>query len=122
RRRLWLTVFGALLVFACALTTTFAFLPAAEDVPIPLAQQGGGARQTDDSLTGLQAPWPELEPVDADLAALGRLLFYDPVLSANDDLSCASCHHPDLGFADGRALAAGSHGADLRRNAPTLWN
>ncbi len=117
--RRWL--FGGLLI-ACSVATAFGFLPVPEDIPIPLAQQGGGARQTDDATTGLQAAWPELPPVDEELAALGRLLFYDPVLSANDDLSCASCHHPDRGFGDGRALAQGAHGEPLRRNAPSLWN
>ncbi|PJF37562.1 MAG: cytochrome-c peroxidase, partial [Phototrophicales bacterium] len=49
-------------------------------------------------------------------------LFYDPILSVNNDMSCATCHHPDLGFSDGQPLAIGSHGENLRRNAPTLWN
>ena len=39
----------------------------------------------------------------------------------NNDISCATCHHPDEGFGDGQQLADGAHG-DLRRNAPTLWN
>ncbi|MDL5054079.1 parallel beta-helix domain-containing protein [Oscillatoria laete-virens NRMC-F 0139] len=121
RRRWWLWIPALPLLFICALLTAFAFLPVPEDPVIPISQEGGGARQMRTSGTGLQAPFPELPPVDADQAALGRLLFYDPVLSANDDLACASCHHPDLGFSDGRALAQGSHG-DLRRNAPSLWN
>jgi parallel beta-helix repeat protein len=113
---------GVPLLFLCAVATAFAFLPADEDPVIPLAEQGGGARQEDEAVSGLQASWAELPAVDEEQAALGRLLFYDPVLSANDDMSCASCHHPDLGFSDGRALARGSHGEDLRRNAPSLWN
>lgn len=98
-----------------------AYLPVPEDAVIPLEEQGGGARQGEGSTTGLQLVWPELAPVDADQAELGRLLFYDPVLSANNDMSCATCHHPDLGFGDGEQLSVGAHG-DLRRNAPTLWN
>ncbi len=118
----WRWLLGGLLLMACSVATAFAFLPVPEDPPIPLTQQGGGARQTDDATTGLQAAWPELAPVNAEQAALGRLLFYDPVLSANDDLSCASCHHPDQGFSDGRTVAQGVHGEPLRRNAPALWN
>ncbi len=110
------------LLLVCSLATVFAFVPADEDVPIPFEQQGGGARQEAQAVSGLQAAWRDLPEVESDQAALGRLLFYDPILSANDDLSCATCHHPDLGFGDGRALALGSHGEDLRRNAPTLWN
>jgi parallel beta-helix repeat protein len=63
---------------------------------------------------------------------LGRLLFFDPVLSGANDVSCATCHHPDLGFSDGRGLSMGKGGkgvgaerdggAVIRRGAPTLWN
>lgn len=53
---------------------------------------------------------------------LGRLLFFDPVLSANGRISCASCHNPYKGFADGRPVAVGIHGAVSSRSAPTLWN
>ena len=63
---------------------------------------------------------------------LGRLLYFDPVLSAHNDISCATCHHPDLGFADGRGLGMGKGGSGLgpartggetlRRGAPTIWN
>lgn len=122
RSRLWRYLLGIPFLFICAIGTAFAFLPVPEDPIIPAAQQGGGARQTNESINGLQLPFPEIEPVDADQAALGRLLFYDPVLSRNDNMSCASCHHPDQGFSDGRALAQGSHGEDLRRNVPSLWN
>ena len=118
----WRYLIGIPLLLACALATAFAFLPAAEDPIIPLNEQGGGARQTAASINGLQAPFPDIPAVDPNQAALGRLLFYDPVLSANDDMSCATCHHPDLGFSDGRTVAQGSHGENLRRNAPSLWN
>jgi cytochrome c peroxidase len=53
---------------------------------------------------------------------LGRYLFFDPVLSGDGRLSCASCHHPALGFSDGRGRAVGAAGTPLRRSAPTLWN
>ncbi|MEQ8675704.1 MAG: parallel beta-helix domain-containing protein [Aggregatilineales bacterium] len=106
----------------CSILTVFAFMPPEVDDPIPLAEQGGGARQDDGAVTGLQAAWAVLPEVNAQTAELGRMLFYDPVLSVNDDVSCATCHHPDLGFADGRQFALGAHEQDLRRNAPSLWN
>jgi cytochrome c peroxidase len=118
----WLRrILFVLLLALCGIITVLAYAPVPEDEPIPLAEQGGGARQTNDATTGLQAAWDEITPVDSEQAELGRLLFYDPVLSANNDLACASCHHPDMGFSDGRQVSLGSHG-DLRRNAPTLWN
>ena len=53
---------------------------------------------------------------------LGRYLFFDPVLSADGSTSCASCHDPAQGFADGRAQAVGINGQTLPRSAPSLWN
>jgi len=69
--------------------------------------------------TGL--PWARdgFSPQQIDL---GRYLFFDPLLSADNTVSCASCHHPDLGFSDGRARSIGIGGAEARRAAPSLWN
>ena len=53
---------------------------------------------------------------------LGRYLFFDPVLSADGSVSCASCHNPAMGFADGRGRAVGINGQTLQRSAPSLWN
>jgi len=53
---------------------------------------------------------------------LGRYLFFDPVLSGDGSTSCASCHHPALGFSDGRGRAIGVSGMPVHRSAPTLWN
>jgi cytochrome c peroxidase len=53
---------------------------------------------------------------------LGRYLFFDPVLSGDGSLSCASCHDPARGLSDGRARSVGIRGADAGRAAPTLWN
>ena len=53
---------------------------------------------------------------------LGRYLFFDPALSADGSVSCASCHDPAQGFSDGRARAVGINGQTLPRSAPTLWN
>ena len=68
---------------------------------------------------------------------LGRLLFWDPVLSGPMDVSCATCHHPEHAYADGRALSLGPEAVGLgpdrvaltnggipvaQRNSPTLLN
>jgi len=53
---------------------------------------------------------------------LGRYLFFDPVLSGDRTLSCASCHDPARGLSDARPRSIGIHGADAGRAAPTLWN
>lgn len=69
--------------------------------------------------SGLPAARDGFSPQQIDL---GRYLFFDPLLSGDGTLSCASCHHPDLGFTDGRARSVGINGAEVRRAAPSLWN
>lgn len=69
--------------------------------------------------TGLPAFRDGFTPREIDL---GRYLFFDPVLSANGRVSCASCHQPGHGFADGRAHSTGAAGGEVKRNAPSLWN
>ncbi len=68
---------------------------------------------------------------------LGRLLFWDPILSGNRDVACATCHHPDFAYADGRELSLGTGSVGLgpsrtdltggaipvvKRNSPTVLN
>jgi cytochrome c peroxidase len=54
---------------------------------------------------------------------LGKLLFFDPVLSSNNQFSCATCHQPEKGFTDGldKSLAI-KEGKKIKRNAPTVVN
>ncbi|GAA4113399.1 cytochrome c peroxidase [Aquimarina addita] len=54
------------------------------------------------------------------IASLGKLLFYDPVLSGNNTMSCVSCHAPDKAFTDGLATSVSNTGYPLKRNAMTL--
>lgn len=58
-------------------------------------------------------PAPADNPTTPERVALGRLLFWDPVLSGPKDVACATCHHPDLGYADGLDLSIGVNGAGL---------
>jgi cytochrome c peroxidase len=54
---------------------------------------------------------------------LGRRLFFEKRLSANNEQSCAGCHQPDNAFTDGLKTSAALKGhSPLKRNAPTLWN
>ena len=45
--------------------------------------------------------------------ALGRLLFWDPILSGNRDTACGTCHHPRFGYAENRDLSIGVSGTGL---------
>ncbi len=54
--------------------------------------------------------------------ALGRKLFFDPILSRDSTISCSSCHLTHLAFTDGRRVAQGIEARQHRRNSPTLFN
>lgn len=64
---------------------------------------------------------PESNPSNPAKEMLGRTLFFDPRLSASGKLACASCHEPNLGWADGRALSQPLKPAPAR-NTPTIRN
>ena len=77
----------------------------------------------DAGVGGLKTGLPPLrEGFSPQQIDLGRYLFFDPALSADGSISCASCHDPAQGFSDGRAQAVGINGQTLPRSAPSLWN
>lgn len=55
-------------------------------------------------------------------AELGKLLFFDPILSGNNERACASCHKPERAFTDGHRRSFNFDRGDLPRNAPTVIN
>jgi cytochrome c peroxidase len=57
-----------------------------------------------------------------DKAELGRLLFFDPILSKDNTISCASCHKPGSAFADTTVVSVGVGGTKGTRNTPTAMN
>ena len=65
---------------------------------------------------------PRRDGFNAQQIDLGRYLFFDPLLSGDGSLSCASCHDPEKGFGDGLGRSVGVAGTETRRGAPTLWN
>ena len=67
-------------------------------------------------------PVPADNPPTAATIALGRRLYYDPQLSVDNTVACASCHHPDFGFSDGKQFSEGVQGKKGGRNAPTVFN
>ncbi|WP_332367692.1 cytochrome-c peroxidase [Spirosoma telluris] len=80
---------------------------------------------------------PVSNPITNDTALLGQALFWDPILSGNKDVACATCHHPNNAYTDGLDLSLGTnaigYGQNRRfqlpndvpvtkRNSPTLLN
>jgi len=81
--------------------------------------------------------YPANNPSTSEKVYLGRLLFFDPILSGNKDVACATCHHPSNGYAEFRDLSIGVNGKGfgskrvfrqpneipfVKRNAHTILN
>jgi cytochrome c peroxidase len=107
------------------LTTFFVILAAAAAEPLP---------NTKIEALPQSAALPTDTPAKVEL---GRLLFFDPILSATKDVACATCHHPLFGWADSRPTPLGVHATGigperklvknaeflpLKRNTPTILN
>lgn len=105
----------------------------------PSALSGEQAIPPEMRLEALPArvPDPRDNPSTPAKVVLGRVLFFDPILSATKEVACATCHHPRFGWGDGRATPIGVGGrglgpartflaanpfAPIPRNAPTLLN
>jgi len=68
-------------------------------------------------------PVPKFIIYNKDKAILGKMLFFDPVLSRDNKVSCASCHSPACGGADCRQFSIGVFGRiDKPMNSPTVYN
>jgi cytochrome c peroxidase len=65
---------------------------------------------------------PKDSPLTEARVKLGRRLFFDPILSADATVACASCHQPDHGFSSGESKPVGIRGQKIARRAPTLLN
>ena len=65
-------------------------------------------------------PFPDSNPYTPAKADLGKMLFFDPILSGSRKISCASCHDPSKSWADGLQQAVGEDPAGLKIRTPTL--
>src|ERR1041385_3131660 len=69
-----------------------------------------------------EIPFPEGNVYSEPKFRLGRMLFFDPILSGSESRSCASCHNPGLSWGDGLPRAIGEKQVPLSLRAPTLLN
>ncbi|HYA25922.1 MAG TPA: cytochrome-c peroxidase, partial [Terriglobales bacterium] len=67
-------------------------------------------------------PIPADNPPTAATIALGRRLYYDPILSSDNSVSCATCHSPQFGFADPRPVSEGVGKKTGTRHSPSVTN
>lgn len=60
-----------------------------------------------------QVPEPVANPTRPEVVELGRVLFWDPILSGQRDVACATCHHPDFAYGDGLDVSVGVGGRGI---------
>lgn len=122
---------SVVLLVILLLLVTFALLsvrttsPRSEFVPAAMvrtARPAGAPVQIEAPLGLPPVPIPADNPPTADTIALGRRLYYDPALSLDRTVSCATCHAPETGFADGKKVSNGVAGKTGTRNAPSVIN
>src|SRR5262245_27873755 len=112
-------------------------LVAAATVAVLLYMEVGAVGQSMLSALPSTPQAPEDNPTTPAKVALGRLLFWDPLLSGPEDVACATCHHPQNGYAENRDVSIGVTGIGLgssrrlapgstiplvKRNSPTVLN
>jgi cytochrome c peroxidase len=112
-----------LFLFAIAVVACFAFASSFQaqsgaGLPLPIGQP-----VTLKAPLGLRpVPIPTDNPPTRDTIALGRRLYYDPMLSSDGTISCASCHAPQFAFGDAHQFSLGVGGKTGKRHAPTVIN
>ena len=66
--------------------------------------------------------FPEDNPYSKTKRELGKVLFFDPRLSSSEQISCASCHDPELGWGDGKRVSSGHDRLEGIRNSKPIIN
>ncbi|WP_417610105.1 cytochrome-c peroxidase [Owenweeksia hongkongensis] len=106
-----------ILVAAVLLPSIFFLACKKEAIPQP---QGRGIMVIPEGFP--EMPFPEDNQFSRERWELGKKLFYDPILSVDNSISCASCHKANLAFADDRDFSPGVENRPGVRNAPSLAN
>lgn len=97
-------------------------LPALLFTPSVFAQMASKAATVPVPLGLIPVQFPKDNPYSPEKAALGKLLYFDTRLSADNSISCASCHSPQHAFTDGKAVSDGIRAQKGGRSAPTVIN
>jgi cytochrome c peroxidase len=110
--------------FASASLCALFALAIAAQVPSGVPRDTLPARLSENPPLGLPDKFPEPadNPSTPERLALGRKLFFEPRLSVNSSIACASCHQPEHGFAQPTPGSPGAFGKPTPRNAPSLLN
>ncbi len=117
--------FGAIVAPCAALLVVVAFVTSILMPSTSVVANGAKAQpETEKPMAPLPktAPAPKDNSTTPEKVALGKMLFFDPRLSGDNKMSCATCHRPDKAFGDGLSQAKGAGGKTLKRNTPSLLN
>lgn len=120
-RILYIIIFvGGILIYSCSKDE--------DEIPNPTIGIGSGATPYELEIPflfalNIDSPYiPVNNPMTVEGVALGRKLFFDPILSGNGTQSCATCHAPQFAFAENTAFSTGIDGIQGNRNAMPLFN
>ncbi|WHO82458.1 cytochrome-c peroxidase [Rhizobium leguminosarum] len=97
------------------------FLIAASLLALAVVQPGAAA-DLSAYKRPLTVPFEGVAAYSPQLATLGKMLFFDPRLSGNKNMTCASCHNPSFGFETPVTTPIGAANTALARQAPTVLN
>ena len=105
----------------------FALLAILAVIPATYLLSESGKVQLNSEALKMFSPLPPLmgspdNPVTATKVQLGRMLYYDPRLSANQKISCNTCHPLDAYGAESTKVSTGFKNQKGSRNAPTVYN
>jgi cytochrome c peroxidase len=98
------------------------FLSACIAAAVFLHPSTSGAGDRSEYKRPLTIPFIGVAPYSPQLATLGKMLFFDPRLSGNNNMNCASCHNPSFGFETPVTTPIGAQNTALGRQAPTVLN
>ncbi|MBU3678038.1 MAG: hypothetical protein FGM32_00335 [Candidatus Kapabacteria bacterium] len=89
----------------------------------PVVNPTAASMFSDTTLVAAAASGLYYKSITPEVVELGRTLFFDPILSSNEQRACASCHQPESSFTDGQDRApAFDHQGKIKRNTPSLVN
>ncbi|HEY4979906.1 MAG TPA: cytochrome c peroxidase [Candidatus Acidoferrum sp.] len=111
-------VFATLALILLSAAPTFSQSPAPKSARLPI----GKPVELKAPLGLPPVPMPADNPLTEETIALGRRLYYDPALSVDGTISCASCHAPRFSFSDNRPFSEGVGGKLGTRHSPTVIN
>ena len=116
------SLFALLVVLSVLIAAGYGFRVSADSPSGGTAMPVGKIVQIKAPLGLPSVPIPADNPPTSDTIALGRRLYYDPQLSSDGTISCASCHAPQFAFSDEHPVSFGVGKKTGNRHAPTVIN